>query len=73
MARPAGPPGGVRHPTGVCVIRAEPLSEHRALISITTSCDVEAGNLKLSQTASRREALRLVADFLDDWERARVF
>jgi hypothetical protein len=40
------------------------------LISITTSSDVEAGNARLAvKTSNRKEALRVIANFLDDCER----
>ena len=60
-----------RRPTGVCVIRAEPQSRRRLIISVTTSADAEAGVVRLAQkTTDRDEALELIAEFLDECQRS---
>jgi hypothetical protein len=65
-ATPAHDAARTVRPTGICVVRSEPI-DHRRLYSITTSLDVLQASAQRSQRSSDiDEVLRIVARFLHE-------
>lgn len=62
-ARPDAP---VTRPTGICVVRSEPI-DHTRLYSVTTSLDVlQASGRRSYRSSDIDEVLRIVARFLHE-------
>ena len=65
-ATPSSDKAPVSRPTGLCVVRSEPI-DHQRLYSITTSLDVLQVSAQRQQRSSDiDEVLRIVARFLHE-------
>lgn len=63
------PPEAVIRPTGICLVRSEPI-DHTRLYSVTTSLDVLQTSARRSQRSTDiDEVLRIVARFLHESSR----
>ena len=62
---PSNTPAGV-HPTGICVVRSEPI-DHHMLYTITTTFDIlQASGQRRQRSSDIDEVLRIVARFLHE-------